>query len=59
MFEKFKQRHNGLTLYPMEFVVQVAIVVIALSGALGLRVYNWRITRSEPGSRAERQSQRE
>ena len=34
---------NGAAVTEDQFIIQVAIVTLAVTGAIGLRVYNWRM----------------
>lgn len=38
---------NGAAVTDDQFVIQVSLVTIALTGALGLRIYNWRSDQSQ------------
>jgi hypothetical protein len=39
---------NGPAVSTDQFVVQIALVTMALGGAVGLRLYNWRRNRTRP-----------
>lgn len=41
---------NGPAVTDDQFVIQVTLVIVALAGAVGLRIYNWRIGRQESAS---------
>jgi hypothetical protein len=50
---------NGAAVTDDQFVIQVSLVTLALSGALGLRIYNWRLGRKGDRISKVDQSQRE
>jgi hypothetical protein len=38
---------NGAAVTDDQFVIQMTLVAVALSGAIGLRIYRWRAGRQE------------
>jgi hypothetical protein len=50
---------NGAAVTADQFVIQVTLVSMALAGAIGLRIYNWRIDRRENLSVPRIQSHRQ
>lgn len=50
---------NGAAVTDDQFVLQLALVALALAGAVGLRLYNWRMAQGDADSRPSAQSQRE
>lgn len=50
---------NGVAVTDDQFVIQCTLVALAASGAIGLRVYNWRVARQAMYDPNDGQSQRE
>lgn len=50
---------NGAAVTDDQFVIQMTLVAMALTGAIGLRLYNWRTDRRENADAQVDQSQRE
>jgi hypothetical protein len=50
---------NGAAVTDDQFVIQVTLFTVALAGAIGLRIYNWRTGRQDKANSPLDQSHRE